>query len=111
VESRNVKVSGMCSGPIPTTKTRLLPFNRTQCRVLTSLLIGHNTLRRHLFVMGLSNNPTCRKCGAEEDTAVHILFECEASASFGHAHMGSLFLDPEDTINLSVGAIWNFDKE
>lgn len=94
VESLNVKASGVCSGPIPATKTRLLPFNRTQCRVVTGLLTGHNTLRRHLCVMGLSNNPSCRKCGAEY-TSIHILCECEASASFGHAHMGSFFLDPE----------------
>jgi hypothetical protein len=27
--------------------------------------------------MGLCNNPTCRKCGTEEETSVHILYECE----------------------------------
>jgi hypothetical protein len=111
VVSLSVKANSVCSGPIPATKTRLLSFNRTQCRVVTDLLTGHNTLRRHLCVMGLSNNPTCRKCGAEEDSSVHILYECEALASFGHAHMGSFFLDPEDTVNLSIGAIGNFGKE
>jgi len=53
------------------------------------LLTGHNTLRRHLYVMGMSNNPTCRKCGTEEETSVHILCECEALASLRHAHLGS----------------------
>ena len=80
VGSLSVKGSGVCSGPIPATKTRLLSLNRTQCRVVTGLLTGHNTSRRHLCVMGLGNNPTCRKCGAEEDTSVHILCECEALA-------------------------------
>jgi hypothetical protein len=37
-------------------------FNRTQTRAAVGLLTGHNTLRKHLHVMGLSNNPTCRKC-------------------------------------------------
>jgi hypothetical protein len=41
-----------------------------------------NTLRRHLYVMGLSNGTTCRKCGTEEETSVHILCECQALASF-----------------------------
>ena len=109
-ESVSVKTSGVCSGPIPATKTRLLSPNRTQSRVVTGLLTGYNTLRRHLCVMELSNNPTCRRCGAEEDTSVHILCECEALASFGHAHMCSFFLDPEDTMNLSIGAIWNLAK-
>ena len=60
--------------------------------------------------MGLSNNPTCRKCGTEEETSVHILFECEALASLGHTRLGSFFLDPEDIRKLSTGAIWNFAK-
>ena len=111
MESMIAKASSVCSGPFLTTKARLLSFNRTQCRVVTGLLTGHNTLRRHLCVMGLSNKPICRKFGAEEDNSVHILCECEASASFGHAHMGSFFLDPEDTMNLSIGVIWNFGKE
>jgi hypothetical protein len=58
-----------------------MSFNRTQTRVVIGLLTGHNTLRRHLHIMGLSNNPICRKCGTEEETSVCILCECEALAS------------------------------
>jgi hypothetical protein len=57
--------------------------------------------------MGLSNDLTCKKCGMEEETSVHILFECEALASLRQAHLGSFFLDPEDAMNLSRGVIWN----
>jgi len=56
--------------PSLATKVRLLSFNRTQSRAITGLLTRHNTLRRHLYVMGLSSNPTCRKCGTEEETSV-----------------------------------------
>ena len=45
------------------TRARLLSFNRTQSRVVIGLLTGHDTMRRHFYVMGLSNNSTCRKCG------------------------------------------------
>jgi hypothetical protein len=62
----------------------------TQSRVVIGLLTGNNTFRRHLYVMGLSNNPTCRKCGTEEETSVHILCECEALASFRHNTSGFL---------------------
>jgi len=79
----------------------------TQSSVVTGLLTGH-TLRRHLYLMGLSNNPTCRKCGTEEETSVHILYECEVWASLRHAYLGSFFLDHEDIMNLILGAIWNF---
>jgi hypothetical protein len=61
-------------------------------------------------MMGLSKNPTSRKCGTEEETSVHILCECEALASLGHKYLGSFFLDPEDIRMLGVGANWNFVK-
>jgi hypothetical protein len=60
--------------------------------------------------MGLSNNPTCRKDGTEEETSVHILCECEALASVRQRYLGSFFLDPEDIRMLGVEAIWNFAK-
>jgi hypothetical protein len=46
-----------------------------------------------LYVMGLSNNPICRKCGTEEETSVHILCACEALASLRHTYLGSFSLD------------------
>jgi hypothetical protein len=100
----------LISGPDLATGARLLSFNRTQIRVVIGLLTGHNTLRRHLHIMGLCSDPICRKCGAEEETSVHILCECEVLASLSHAYLGSLFLDPEDIRELGMGAIWNFAK-
>jgi len=91
-------------------KVKHLSFNRTQSRAIIGLLTGHNTLRRHLHVMWLSNNPTCRKCGTEEETSVHILGECEVLVSLWHRYLGSFFLDPEDIRMLVVGAVWNFAK-
>ena len=63
----------LISGPNLATGAQFLPFNRTQSRAVIGLLTGHNTLRRHLHVMGLNDNPTYRKCGTEEETSVHIL--------------------------------------
>ena len=100
----------LISGPELAMGARLLSFNRTQTRVVTGLLTGHNTLRRHLVVMGLCNDPMCRKYGTEEETSVHILCECEALAPLRHAYMGSFFLDSQDIGELSMGAIWNFAK-
>jgi len=95
----------LISGPSPTTKALLLSFNMTQSRVVTGLHTGHITLRRHLYVMRLSNNPTCRKCGSEGETSVQILCECESLASLRNAHLGSFFLDSEDIRKLSIGVI------
>jgi hypothetical protein len=100
----------LISGPNLAIAARLLSFNRTQSRAVIDLLTGHNTLRRHLHVRGLSANPTCGKCGTEEETSVHILCECGALASLRHRYLGSFFLNPEDVRVLGVGAIWNFAK-
>ena len=99
----------LISGSKLATRAQLLSFNRTKSRVI-GLLTGYNTLRRHLYIMGLSNNPTCRKCGTEKETSVHILCECEALASLRYIHLGSFFLDPEDIRELGMGAIQNFAK-
>ena len=85
-------------------------FNRTQSRAVIGLLTGHNTLRRHLYVMGLSNNPICRKCGNEEETSVHVLCACEAMASLRHSYLSSFFLEHEDVRKLNIEAIWKLVK-
>jgi hypothetical protein len=69
-------------GPDRATGVRLLSFNRTQSRIVIGLVTGHNTLRRHLYIMGLCNHPICRKCGTEEETSVHIL--CVCVCVYGH---------------------------
>jgi hypothetical protein len=86
-----------------------MSFNRAQSRVVIGLLTGHNTLRRHLHLLGLEDSPLCRRCGVEE-TSAHILCECEALASLRHAYLGSFFLEPEDIKSISLVAIWNFSK-
>jgi len=99
-------------GPCLCAKARFLSFNRTQSRVVTGFLTGHNTLRRHLHLLGLLDRPLCRRCGAEEETSAYILCECEALASLKHTHLGS-FLEPEDMKNMKsigLGTVWNFSK-
>jgi len=85
-----------------------MTLNRIQSRAVTGLLMGHNTLRRHLYLLGLHDSRLCRKCGVGEETSAHILCECESLATFRHAYLGSLFLEPEDIRSLGLGTIWNY---
>jgi hypothetical protein len=78
--------------------------------MVTSLLTGHNTLRRHLYLLGLLDSPLCRGCGVKEKNSAHVLCECEALASLRHMYLGSFFLEPEDIKSIGLGAIWNFGK-
>ena len=81
---------------------RFLSFNWIQSRAVTGLLTGHNTLRRHLPLMGMSDSVLCRRRGAEDEISAHILCECEALASLRHAYLGS-FLEQEDIKSMSGG--------
>ena len=56
--SKQRQARELISGPDLATRARLLSFNRTQSRVVIGLLTGHKTLRKHSYIMGLSNNPT-----------------------------------------------------
>jgi len=49
-----------------------MTLHRLQSRVLTGLVTGHNTLRTHLYLLGLLDSPLRRKCGVGEETSVHI---------------------------------------
>ena len=97
------------SGPSRGTRAKFT-FNRVQSKAVTGLLMGHNTLRRHLYLMGLLDSPLCKKCGVRKESSAHILCECEALASLRHAHLGFFFLESEDIRSLDLGAIWNYSK-
>ena len=43
------------SGPILGTRANFMTLSRIQSRVVSGLLTGHNTMRRDLYLLGLSN--------------------------------------------------------
>ena len=98
------------SGPSLSTRAKFMTLSRIQSRTVTGLLTGHNTLRRHLYLIWLSNSRLCRWCEAGEETSAHVLCECEALASRRHVYLGSFFLEPGDIKNLNLEAIWNYSK-
>jgi hypothetical protein len=57
----------------------LLQLNRTQIKKVTGLLTGHCHLRKHLHTIGVfRDEPICRLCNEEDETASHVIFECPA---------------------------------
>jgi hypothetical protein len=85
---------------------------QNDCRLVitnvTSLLTGHNTLRRHLYIMGLTVH--CVGDAQQRRRPQPILYECEALVTLRHIYLGSFLFDPEDVRSLSLGAIWNCIK-
>ncbi|KAG8262065.1 hypothetical protein J6590_061117 [Homalodisca vitripennis] len=55
------------------------------------LITGHGHLRKHLHRVGiLQEDPLCRMCDEQEETAEHLLFDCPSVARERYAIFGSL---------------------
>ena len=73
----------------------ILKLNRKDLRVIVGLYTGHCQLRRHLKIIGVINeNPECRLCKQEPETAYHILCECTALARLRMEIFGVGFPEP-----------------
>jgi hypothetical protein len=68
------------SGPSARRTKDLLKLNRDQLRWVVGLLTEHDQLKGHLFKLGLTDDPTCERCLQEDESATHILCDCEATA-------------------------------
>jgi hypothetical protein len=70
---------------------------------VVGLLTGHCALKKHLQVMGISNNVTCRGCASLDKTEFYILCDCEVYAAHIFEHLGSNFVEPGEMRSISVG--------
>jgi hypothetical protein len=64
-------------GPSARRTKDLLKLSRDQLRWVVGLFTGHCHLKRHLLKMDLTDDPTCERCLEEEESATHILCDCE----------------------------------
>jgi ribonuclease HI len=87
----------------------LLKLTRYQMRTMTGVLMGHNTLNRHLFIMRRTQSPTCELCAEDkEETSRHFLCECPALAWSRRSLLGSDILDPEQVKGLKIEKLLAF---
>jgi hypothetical protein len=64
--------------------------------------------KRHLFEPGLTDDPTCERCLEEEESATHILCDCEAIAYLRFRHLGQFFMEPSDYYDVPVNKVLHF---
>ncbi|VEN63066.1 unnamed protein product, partial [Callosobruchus maculatus] len=83
---------------------------RSNLRLLVGLLTGHNTFRRHLFVMRVVNDPTCTWCGEEEESSAHILCRCETLGYHRQTMLGSRTLEPIEIKRIGPKNVLAFAK-
>jgi hypothetical protein len=75
---------------------------------VVGLLTGHCHLKGHLFKLGLSDSPTCERCQEKDETATHVLCECEALAHWRLRHFGQYFMEPSDYFDAPTYKILHF---
>lgn len=66
-------------GPSNALSSSLLKLDRRGIRKVVALISEHGHFRKHLCKVGLyKEEPTCRICKQDEETASHVLFDCPA---------------------------------
>jgi hypothetical protein len=95
-------------GPSAKRTKELLKLNRNQLRWVIGLLTGHCHLNGHLLKLGLSNSPICDRCQEENETATHILCECEALAYLRFCHLGQHLMEPSDYFDVPTYKILRY---
>jgi hypothetical protein len=58
--------------------------------------------------MGLTNSPTCERYLEKDESATHILCDCEAIAYLRFCHLGHYFMEPGDYQDAPVSKILHF---
>jgi hypothetical protein len=53
-------------------------------------------MRLHGVKLGLTDDRTCEWCLEEDESARHVLCDCEAIAHLRFRHLGQFFTDPSD---------------
>jgi ribonuclease HI len=78
----------------------LLGLNRVSAGRVTRIITGHCRLNYHLDKMGLVQDPLCRFCAEDNETAEHVLCECPALARRREKVWKKLFTTPSDIKDL-----------
>ncbi|KAJ8982626.1 hypothetical protein NQ317_002677 [Molorchus minor] len=64
------------TGPDPARSIWILGRSRETLNQLVGILTGHCKLRRHLSLLGIEEDPTCPRCGEDDETSYHFVGQC-----------------------------------
>jgi len=76
--------------------------------MLMCRFVGHGSLNRHLKVMGLKQDALCPLCQEEDETPVHFIAQCSATALLQMNIFGAYTLPVEELPNIHWSALLRF---
>ena len=107
VGSRNLKKLSI--KPSRELTQKLLSLKRTEVRRIVGILTGHCHLRHHLHRIGVHKGcRNCRWCELVDETAEHVLLECEALGRHRLRALGPPGKEQENIMANPVETILNF---
>jgi RNase H len=86
----------------------LLTLTKSELKIITGILTGHNGLNYHMHRIGKSRGENCRLCLEESETAQHITCECPAIARIRLNHFDKRYLSPNKVQVIISKKILNF---
>jgi hypothetical protein len=102
------QAKGFILGPSARRTKDLLKLNRDQLRWVVGLLRGHCQLKGHIFKLVFTDYPICERCLEEDESATHILCDCEAVAHERFRHLGQFFMELSDYYDAPIYEILHF---
>jgi hypothetical protein len=72
------------------------------------MITGHCHIKGHLFKLGLTDDPTCERCLQDDESATHILCDCEAIAFLRGRRRGQFFMEPSDFYEAPIFKVLHF---
>jgi len=86
----------------------LLNLPRNLLRTVAGIITGHNTLSRHMNIMGLNNDPLCEHCEGKQDTSLHFISQCSYYVTTRMSIWGKPVLDPDDMKRIRIKDLARF---
>jgi hypothetical protein len=86
----------------------LLKVNRDQFRWVIGLFTGQCHLKGHLFKLELTDKPICGRCQEKDESAKHILCDCEVISHLRFRHLGKFFMEPSDYYDAPLSKVLHF---
>jgi hypothetical protein len=60
------------------------------------------------FQTGVTDDPTCERCLEEDESATHVLCDCEAIAYLQFRRLGQYFMAPDDYYDTPISKVLQF---
>jgi hypothetical protein len=79
----------------------------THIRALCQKIKGSTETKQRSIKMD-SYDPICERCLEEDESATHVLCDCESIAHLGFHHLGQFFMEPSDYYDAPISKVIRF---